>query len=259
MSAGGADTPAVPDPAGALLRDTYLAEGTLRELRAEFRSRDYVKLPRLLREAALDQARAALRGVEGAAVARDFQMEGYDTPRRLSTIGGERLDRLAPALAALYRHGELRGLVAALTGGPVFDCPNPNEAVVVNLELAVGATHGWHLDDVPYTLVVHVEAPPPGGGGLVEFVPDWRAVCQRLEAQPEIDVDPTVAECRRQGLVRTERHDPGDAYLMRADTSLHRVTELTAAGARRVVLVFAFESSPAVDRVAAAPRVYGEA
>lgn len=259
MSAGGTDQPLGLDATGPLLRGAYRTEGTLCELGAEFRRGDYVKLPQLLRPEVMAVARAALQRVEHAAVARAFQMEGYDTPRRLSTIGGERLGRLAPSLVALYRHRELRDMVAAVTGGPVFDGPNPNEAVVVNLELSVGATHGWHLDDVPYALVVHAEAPPPGGGGELEFIPDWRTVCQGLGALPEVAVEPTVAECRRRGLVRTEGHAGGDAYLLRADTSLHRVTELTAAGARRVVLVFAFETSPTVDRVAAAPNVYGEA
>jgi hypothetical protein len=242
-----------------LLSDEYHVAQPLRALQREFTRHAYVKLPGLVSRAALPALQTELQRVEQEATARNFQMEGYDTPRVLSTMGGEKLQRLSPMLGALYQTAELRHLIEAVVGGPVYDCANQNEGLVANFERSVGATHGWHVDDVPYTLVVHVEAPPAEAGGLVEFVPQWHAICAQLGVSPELNVRPTVDECRRRGLVHTEHHAARDAYLLRADQCLHRVTELTKEDAHRAVLVFAFESSPTAGTGAAAPNVYGDA
>jgi hypothetical protein len=249
---------AVDLTSGGWVSDGYRAERVRHELCDAFARHDYVKLPRLVPPEIRRHLQTELRRIEGAATVRNFQMEGLETPRVLSTIGGQRLARLSPTLAALYTSTDLRDLVEAVVAGQVYDCANANESLVANFELTVGATHGWHTDDVPYTLVLHVEAPDVGAGGLVEYVPHWRDVCADLQAPPDLDVEPTVERCRQLGLVRSGHHGPGDAYLLRVDTSLHRVTPLIRDGARRAVLVFAYESSPTMGSGAAAPSMYGE-
>jgi hypothetical protein len=257
MSVAGLDQPAGPIGAGALLGAAYEGGASLRGLQGEFRRHDYVALPGLLHPDALAALGAELRRIDGAATAHDFSVEGYATPRRLSTLGGERIRCLSPMLTALYTDAALRRLMDGVVGGRAHDCPNPSEFMVANIEAGAGATHGWHLDDLAYALVVSLEAPAaPAAGGLVEFIRDWRAVCERLGAPPEVDVGPTVDACRLLGLVRTAYHAAGDAYLLRADCCLHRVTELTTKGARRVVLVLAFDDRP--GRALPTSRLYAD-
>jgi hypothetical protein len=239
---------------GSVLSDAYRDHGVLRELREEFLAGDYVKLPGLLRPEAFALLRAELKRIESAAVARDLYVDG--TRRLLSTIGGERLKHLSPALVALYTNRGLRAMLAAVAGARVYDWPNPSESVVANFEASVGATHGWHLDDLAYPLIVHVEAPPAEAGALVEFVRDWRALSARRGGASGADIESLVVECRRLGLVRAAHHAAGDAYLLRADRCLHRVTELTREGARRAVVILAFTDTP--DSAVPTSLIYAE-
>ncbi|NEC86384.1 hypothetical protein [Streptomyces sp. SID12501] len=68
------------------------------------------------------------------------------------------------------------------------------------------------------------EAPgPPHDGGLLEYVP-------RAAGLDQLDTS----------LARRAHHAPGDAYLLRSDTTAHRATPLRRPGVRRVVLNFAY-------------------
>ncbi|MFE1382435.1 hypothetical protein ACFW6S_26190 [Streptomyces sp. NPDC058740] len=50
------------------------------------------------------------------------------------------------------------------------------------------------------------------------------------------------------GPARTAHHRAGDAYLLRSDTTAHRVTPLARAGVRRTVLNFAYTTADAAPR-----------
>jgi hypothetical protein len=116
--------------------------------------------------------------------------------------------------------------------------------MVVNYLTFQGATHGWHLDDPSYALVIITETTEGESGGRLEYIKDWRRICEQRGVSAEESVDDTVGHCRSQQLIRTHRHEAGDAYLLRADQCLHRVTELTSTQGRRVVINIAFEATP---------------
>jgi hypothetical protein len=116
--------------------------------------------------------------------------------------------------------------------------------MVLNFLTGPGATHGWHLDDPPFAVVIFVEAPPPEQGGLLELIPNWEKVCEQLGVPPQTGVNPTVKWCQDQGLVKQFHHIAGDVYVLHAGLALHRVTELIGDNARRVVLNFAYERNP---------------
>jgi hypothetical protein len=175
----------------------------------------------------------------------------------MSVIGGKVIKEHSNFLRAVYDSGELRSFISAVTGGPIYACTNPHEWAVINFLEDVGETHGWHLDDPPFALVVIVEAPPVSVGGLLEFVPGWVEHCEALQVSPEGDVSRPIAALGG-GSVRAVHHATGDAYLLRADRCLHRVAPLMVAGHRRIVINFAFEASADPQYGKTATRLYDE-
>jgi hypothetical protein len=229
----------------------------LDELRARFAQDGYVKLPRLLADETFDVLRREIAALEPRARARDFVMPGADTPRVMSVLGATQLLAGSSAPAILYVHFELVRVIGRVAGTPVHRCSHPEELMVCNFLLSEGSTHGWHLDDPPYALVVMLEAPEPGAGGELEYIPDWPGLCRRLGADPSGPVDAAVATARDEGLINRADHRSGDAYLLRADRCAHRVVPLRAAGTRRVALNFAYERTAGATYGDSATLLYG--
>lgn len=226
----------------SLLPDYCREEQRLAELRRRFARDSYVGLPGLLRGEAFEFVKSEVDRLEPFARSMSFEMEGYRTPRVMKALGGLAIMSESP-LAYIYLHYAIRQLVEAIAGAKIYTCLHPNEYMVVNYLLSPGSTHGWHLDDPAYALVIFVDAPPPGAGGDLEFIKDWPQLCRDSGLPPEGDVGGLVGRLRGQNLVRTKAHAAGDAYLMRANRCLHRVKEITAPGARRVILNIAFEET----------------
>ncbi len=233
------------------IAEAYGGGGSLEELHTRFREDGYVKLPGLLTAETLAIARREVAALEPHARARDFVMSGPGTPRVMSVLSASQLLEGSPALTMLYVHYELVRLLSRVAGTEVHRCAHPEELMVCNFLLSAGSTHGWHLDDPPYALVVMLEAPAPRAGGELEYIPDWAGLRDRLGLDPGSGVDVGVAAARAEDLVRTVEHRAGDAYLLRADRCAHRVTPLRAPGTRRVALNFAYEAT-------ATPASYGD-
>lgn len=221
----------------------------LEDLRRDFEHRHYVRLPGLLPPALFSQVRAEVDRLEHLARPKDFTMEVmYHTPRIMTTLGGQVVRRASPLLNELYDHPGLRGLISHIVGCPVYSSEDINEWMVCNWLSAAGQTHGWHLDDPPLALIIFLESPKPEGGGVLEYIPDWHSLCAESGHDPNGDVNALVTHCRAAELVQERAHAAGDAYLLRADTCLHRVTAIKTPGARRVALNLAFELQPDVRR-----------
>jgi hypothetical protein len=177
-------------------------------------------------------------------------MHGVETPRELSTVGGSVIASKFPRWLALYAHHQIVKLLTVLTGGPIYACQHEEEFIVANFLNRQHGTHGWHLDDPAYALIVFFEAPPEGLGGSLEFITNWHAFCERRGADPETNVVPLVGQAREEDLILSRHHARGDAYLLRADKCLHRVTELKDAAFRRAAINMAYQQFPF--------QVYGE-
>jgi len=238
--------PQVARPArSSSLPEKFVRASALTRLRLAFARQHYVALPGLFSApSAFAPLEAEVGRLEQFATKKNFVMPGYNTPRVMATVGGRAIKRESPLLTAMYVAGDLAALVSQIAGWQVYPCHDENEWMVINWLEGPGETHGWHLDDPAYALVIFVEAPAQGQGGQAEFIADWRRLCGRLGENPECDVEAAVAVCRELGLVHSKTHVAGDAYLLRADHCLHRVAPLTAAGARRVILNLAFEAKP---------------
>lgn len=209
----------------------------------------YVRLPRSFFDPVLSGLQTEVARLRESAHTKDFVMPGYETLRRMSTLGGKDIRRLSPFLCNFYNKQETRSLLSNICGQEVFTCNDENEWQVINWLEGPGETHGWHLDDPPIALVIFIEAPPASQGGALEYINGWRQLCAVVGVDPEENTASLIERCRAAGLVTSKSHITGDAYLMRTDKCLHRAAPLTAVGARRAVLNLAFELEADVRRV----------
>ncbi|WP_342150364.1 hypothetical protein [Methylorubrum sp. SB2] len=222
-------------------------DGSAAELAAlheQFVRYGYVRLPAFLSGGALAQFRLEMSKLEKVAMRRGFDMPGYDTPRRLSVLGGSLIRKNSSELAGLYYHHAIRSFVERVAGRRIYSCRHPEEFMVANFLQTTGDTHGWHLDDPPLALVIFAEAPAPGGGGEAEMIVNWHDLCRRKDRSVDTGIADLVAWSRDNDLVEQRYHGVGDAYLLRADLNLHRVAPLTARGEKRWVVNLAFQTEP---------------
>lgn len=193
-------------------------------LRARFESEQHVHLPGFLSARGLERLRREAAFLDQHAIRKDFRMACMGgSPRHMRVLGADDIQGLSGLVPALYESPRLRRFLGEVCGAPVCTPADGVDRFVLNSLVGVGDTHGAHLDDYPLALVIGLEAPPASSGGVVEFVPG----AERLEAFGA-------------GPVRRLALQAGDAYLLKADTSPHRVTALRVAGETRRVLNFMY-------------------
>ncbi|MEU5998284.1 hypothetical protein ABZ837_10680 [Streptomyces sp. NPDC047197] len=200
----------LPIPAPPL-SDHFAAEGCLR-------------LPSLVPPHLLEELTRDVERLEKLAVRRDFAMAATaDSPRHMTTLGGHTIDRESTLIPRLYRDRELLAWLGDVSSLAAVEVADPLERHVLNILHRPGDTHGAHTDDYPLALVLFIEAPAdPADGGLLHYTPRSGAL-DALDATAE-----------------RAHHRSGDGYLLRADTTAHRVTALRRPGIRRTVLNFAY-------------------
>ncbi|MGY6283727.1 HalD/BesD family halogenase [Methylorubrum extorquens] len=214
----------------------------LASLHEQFVRYGYVRFPAFLSGSALDLFREEMAKLERLALRRGFDMPGYNTPRRLSVLGGSLIRKHSPDLSGLYHHHAIRSFVERIAGRRIYSCRHPEEFMVANFLQTTGDTHGWHLDDPPLALVIFAEAPSPGGGGEAEIIVNWHDLCRRKDRSVDVGISDLVGWSRENDMVEQRSHGVGDAYLLRADLNLHRVAPLTASGEKRWVVNMAFQT-----------------
>lgn len=216
----------------------------LLDMREQFARSGYVKLPNFLTSDALQIFKSEMDEMEQIAIRKQFEMPGYNTPRKLSVLGGASIKSQSPLLYSLYHHYALRSCIESIVGRPIYTCNHKEEFMVANFLLNNGDTHGWHLDDPSYALIIFADAPSQGGGGEIEFISNWTDLCKRKGHKPDDNVSELVSWAKENGLVDEKSHHSGDAYLLRADLNLHRVKPLLKQGERRSAVNLAFQSTP---------------
>lgn len=229
----------------------------LMDMREQFARIGYVRFPGFLSAKALDLFKEEMEEIEQIAIRRNFEMPGYATPRSLSVLGGNLIRSQSPMLYSIYHHHVLRSCIENIVARPIYTCTHPEEFMVANFLHNSGDTHGWHLDDPSYALIIFAEVPGEGGGGEVEFIANWKDLCRRKGREPDKDVLDLINWADENGLVDRHSHNAGDAYLLRADLNLHRVTPLKYQGARRAVVNLAYQSSPETVYGVTADLLYG--
>lgn len=219
IAASGPMTAPADPPAHSLAIDyDRLAAADPSATLALFDHAGYLPLPGLLTPPALAALRSEVTTLQTRAKRRDFAMDCMGgTPRHMTTLGGIEIAELAPMISSLYADRRLIDGLGRLVGLELIEADDPVERHVLNVLHRSGDTHGLHTDDYPLALVLFLESPRcEEGCGHLEFFDACRAGHSSLKS-----------------------HDPGDAYLLRADKFPHRVRPIHD-GCVRTVLNFAY-------------------
>ena len=225
-----------------ILNNLYHQTSEIEALRQTFATEQMVRFPDLLQPRVLTALQAEVTRLEAVSVVNRFYSQGANTPRFLRGVGGSTILEQSTLLAALYIHYELWQLVAQIVDAPIYRSSHEQEFIGVNYLLGEGDTQGWHLDDNAYTLIIFTETPPVQMGGAVECIFDWHQQAAPLGWADGHPVAPFVATLRQAGQVTAHSFSSGEAYLLRADKTMHRVTPLAGKG-RRTVVGMSYEST----------------
>lgn len=175
--------------------------------------------------------------VRDVGVRRDLRFEATgNTPRRMRNVRRAQIAEGSTLIPAVYGSGVLNGVLSEIAGEPVWPCPyEPEQYVVTRLEHS-GDTHGWHWDDYSFALVWVIECPPVDAGGFVQCVPGTTWNKQ----------NPAINRALVSGPMYSFELRPGDLYLMRTDTTLHRVYPISAGV--RTIINMGFASTADLER-----------
>ena len=206
---------------------SYLSSADIQELRHSLSEKGYVVFKNLIKHEALSVLKnEALLLLEKYGVQRDFLMQQTDnTPRKLINIGQRDIKNNGGVIPELYLSPIFKSVFEAVTQEKFHDCPYQKEEYIINCLLRPSDTHGWHWDDYKYGIVIALETPQIGYGGFVQAVPNTRWNRQ----------SPSVETAFLQSNVHSFRLDEGDVYLLKTDTSMHRVFPIKE-GARRIII-----------------------
>lgn len=218
----------------------------------QFRCLGFAKLPQLFKKDALQQIVHEVSKLSANQVRRDFTMPDYDTPRNLSVVGGKAIRKGSPFLLSLYESREIKTLIEHVTGTEAYEIDHAEEFAVINTLEEQQDTHGWHLDDPDYALIIITHA--AASGGEVEIIPSWNAIVNSLdiggsEFCKQLDLS------IRANLIRSANFDIGDCYLLHASKSLHRVAPVVDGA--RTAINFAYHAQPNIEYGETANLLYG--
>ncbi|MGH9157671.1 MAG: HalD/BesD family halogenase [Acidimicrobiales bacterium] len=204
----------------------------------DFHERGIAKVPFLVSRA-VQQAVAdeVLELAEAYGVRREVRFSETDNSlRQMRNVRRDEIFGRAVAIPRVYRAEALCDMMSTVAAERVHVCPyEPEQCLITRLERS-GDTHGWHWDDFSFALVWVVECPPAEDGGFVQCVP--RTVWDKH--------DPSVSRALVTGPTYSIELLPGDLYLMRTDTTMHRVYPLRAG--RRTILNMGFASTEDLKR-----------
>ena len=221
----------------------------LQQLRTSFQDNGYVKLQEFLTPDAFRSVSSEVTRLHSARVRKDFVMPDFNTDRKMSVLSGKDVVRQSEIIANIYACQELRDCIKSLIGVDIHSVLHDDEFLVVNFLDGERDTHGWHLDDPRYALIIVVESPAPHIGGCIEYIPDWKQLALEVGFEPHQNVERGVEICKLKGKLRSDILRSSDCYVLDAGEVLHRVSPMSAEGSRKA-LNLAFD-----DR---RYRVYGE-
>ncbi|MEV6778442.1 HalD/BesD family halogenase [Streptomyces syringium] len=159
-------------------------------------------------------------------VDRKFSFEITDnTPRQMTTVGQPVIKEHGPLIHGTYFSPAVKSLLAAVVGEELFTCPYAGEHYVISRLGKSGDTHGWHWDDYSYGFILVLEAPDYREGGFVQAVPHTSWDKQ----------NPDVHGALLKSQVRSYALQPGDAYVIKTDTTMHRVFPIRGENRRTIV------------------------
>ncbi|EST31134.1 hypothetical protein N566_20895 [Streptomycetaceae bacterium MP113-05] len=198
-----------------------------REIREQFAAEHIVPLRGMCPPEIFDAIRdEACRLIDRHGASHDLVFDITDnTPRTMTTVGQPVIKDEGPLIDAFYFSDDLLSMVGEVVGEPVHTCPYAGEHYVVSRLGKSGDTHGWHWDDYTYGIILVLEAPHYTEGGFVQAVPNtsWDKE------------NPDVHGALLSSQVRSYALEPGDAYVVKTNTTMHRVYPIRGDGRRTIV------------------------
>ncbi|WP_297623064.1 HalD/BesD family halogenase [Nocardia sp.] len=155
---------------------------------------------------------------------------GAEAPERHAIdLSPREVDARSQCIPQLYDCELLRHSLTTVATEPVLPCPAPHRYVVQRRQHDDAAGQ-WHWDDYAFALILVVECPPLEEGGFVQTVAHTRRDWDHSDVYRTLTRNP----------IQSWELQPLDLYLMRADTTLHRVHPF--AHGRRTIVGMSFAS-----------------
>lgn len=209
------------------------------QLRASFSTEHIVPLRGLCPPELFAPLRDEVCGImDRHGVSHDLVFSITDNTRRsMTTVGQPVIKDEGPLIDAFYFAPALLDFVGEVVGEQVHTCPYAGEHYVISRLVKNGDTHGWHWDDYTYGIILLLEAPHYTQGGFVQAVPNtsWDKK------------NPDVYGALLKSQVRSYALAPGDAYVIKTDTTMHRVHPIRGDG-RRTIVNMTLVSTADLDR-----------
>lgn len=159
-----------------------------------------------------------------------------NTHRKYSNLDRDAL-LASEVIPAVFRSRALYEYLEAIVGEAVHPIPYvPEEFIAARLHEA-GDVHGWHWDDYTFALVWIFKMPDDYSGGSLEYV----------KRVPWNRKDPRVDQLVARGPVVRRHPRIASAYLLKADTALHRVSPLRC-DAERMIVCYSFATTEDLTR-----------
>jgi len=153
---------------------------------------------------------------------RDFLMECMDnSPRRMNVVNGHIIEQNSSLVPALYNNPAVIEFLSSVIGEQVLPLTDDVDRYVINQLQMTSDTFGAHYDDYPISFVIILESPGMDGGGYAEMVP-------RAHSLSQLDENPIRLPLKA-----------GDAYVLKTDTTAHRVAPLKQ-DTQRTAINFAY-------------------
>lgn len=226
----------------SVITDDYKNIELIEELGKGFSKAGFVSLPNFFTDSVLSLLKEEARKLYCYKVRKNFIMPGYETPRKMSVIGGKSILENSFIFPALYLDKEVKKILSQIANDFIFNINHEEELMVINCLDTKDSTHGWHLDDPQYALVIVLESPPICHGGYLEIIADWHHHCQKNGLDPIKDTCSAVKLAKVLNKVEKVCIEAGGCYLLNASACLHRVAPIIGE-LSRVAVNFAFHHS----------------
>jgi hypothetical protein len=159
-------------------------------------------------------------GLKGFAYRKRFRnVNSGNTLRAMATIGRAEIAGRSSLIPRLYQDPALLHILEEVVGATMYPVPVSREEFVINWLQQLDDTQGMHRDTYAYGVVLVVEAPGIGCGGVLEV---WGS-----SSLAPVRVEVTA----------------GDCIIIKADSHRHRVSPLLCEGSSRLVLSFVYGAS----------------
>ncbi len=155
----------------------------------------------------------------------------------MSNVRQQDIAEHGEVIPAVYHSPPLLKFLGELAKESIIPNPWEYEKFIINRQEKTGDTHGWHWGDYPYSMIWIIQAPDMSCGGLLECIPHTYWDKKELMIQEHVLQNP----------ISTRAHIAGDIYVLKSDTTLHRVTPLVK-DATRIIVNMAWEREMDRDR-----------